>query len=96
MIQQVLEQYNKSLDTIHKYFDGKFSGSVDDNTHYHWRYASHNALEFDHKPFGDEREANYSEDARLICEKKEYTLFRIHACTGDTYYAVFNNSLKVA
>jgi len=38
----------------------------------------------------------YAEDASLLNDTFEnHTIFRVHGCTGDRYYAVYNKSAMV-
>jgi hypothetical protein len=98
MIEAALKQYSEAFAAIRNYFDGKLYGSADNMTSSYWRFIEGGrlgTLEFDENPFGEDMEPNYREEAELVCEKHDYSLFYIHDCTGTEYFAILDNSMRI-
>lgn len=91
-MKDVIRRYQESLAELRKVFDCGFYSSPEVRDEY-WFYNGCDVV-FHTSPITEEvlnSGSNCSEEAKIISEKPEYILFFINSCTGDNYYAIFDN-----
>ena len=85
-----IQQFNDLKAEISNYFDTPIYDGFDDMTGVTWSLNPDSV-----RWIGEDDDCEYGEEFRYVDAKKEYTLIKIYACTGETYLAIFDNSKKV-
>ena len=86
-VKQAFEEYNKAKKVLSEVLDHEIIYDVQ----LHNMYWTYNYGEFNWQ----EDEEYYSEDAKLIKEVQDYTLFLIYNCFGEKCYLLAENSKRL-